>query len=400
MKKLIGTVLLLALLLVFTACQSAQNQTETTRSETETTVSSTVTGSSTTEAQTSSAETSTEKVAVSPYSVVDALGRTVEFQSVPERVIAMGHGGLKFYAYMMGQEKLIGIEHVETTEQTLNGQSLHRAYPEIRNIPLIGKGGPKFDPEYEVLVKAQPDVIFASYRFTKEEVDAFQEKVKIPVVALDPGHNGMVFSPKTMENFTIIGNTLQEQDRAKAIIDFMNAAKADLESRAGTIEQSPEVYFGGASFRGPQGILSTKAKFELLNLLNIKNIMDQHTEELSIMIDKEKLLSMNPEMILIDLSGKTPLLEDMEADPAFYRALSAFENGKVYALLPYFTYGMNFDTAILDMYYIGKTVFPDQFKDVEIDQKAEEIYTFFVGKNVYSEMLERYPEAFQPFTLK
>ena len=63
--------------------------------------------------------------------------------------------------------------------------------------------------------------------------------------------------------------------------------------------------------------------------------------------------------------------------------------------MPYFTYGMNFDTALLDMYYMGSLAHPDKFSDVDISAKAAEIYTVFVGKDVYNDLLGTYPESFK-----
>ena len=85
----------------------------------------------------------------------------------------------------------------------------------------------------------------------------------------------------------------------------------------------------------------------------------------------------------------------MKAEPDFYKSLAAFKNKKAYYIMPYFTYGMNFDTAVLDMYYIGVVTHPEQFKDIDIKAKAAEIYTLFVGKDVYQDLLKTYPESFK-----
>ena len=47
------------------------------------------------------------------------------------------------------------------------------------------------------------------------------------------------------------------------------------------------------------------------------------------------------------------------------------------------------------MYYIGVVTHPEQFKDIDIKAKAAEIYTLFVGKDVYQDLLKTYPESFK-----
>ena len=374
---------LLGVAFLLTACSGAkQTASEAQSSETQTTV-----------AQTSSSQE--EAKSGESYTVVDITGREVSFDKVPEKVIALGHGTLKFYTYVAGPDKLIGIEEAEKTGHTVTGQSIHYAYPKLRELPTIGKGGAKFEPDYELLKYSEPDVIFIAYENTKEELDELQSKLEIPVVGLGAGMNGKIFEEDTYNTFEIIGKVMKMEDRAEKINSFLKEVQEDLAKRGGDISESPKTYIGGCSYRGAQGILSTRTHLDLFDAPKVYNVMDELTEEKNAIIDKEKLVEINPELILLDLSGKELLDEDMQADPNFYKSLDAFKNKKAYYIMPYFTYGMNFDTALLDMYYMGSLTHPDKFSDVDIVAKAAEIYTVFVGKDVYNDLLGTYPESFK-----
>ncbi len=374
---------LLGAAFLLTACASTkQTASEAQSSEMTTTV-----------AQTSSSQE--EAKSGESYTVVDITGREVSFDKVPEKVIALGHGTLKFYTYVAGPDKLIGIEEAEKTGHTVTGQSIHYAYPKLRELPTIGKGGAKFEPDYELLKYSEPDVIFIAYENTKEELDELQSKLEIPVVGLSAGMNGKIFEEDTYNTFEIIGKVMKMEDRAEKINSFLKEVQQDLEKRGGDVSESPKTYIGGCSYRGAQGILSTRTHLDLFDAPKVYNVMDELTEEKNVIIDKEKLVEINPELILLDLSGKELLDEDMQADPNFYKSLDAFKNKKAYYIMPYFTYGMNFDTAILDMYYMGSLAHPDKFSDVDIAAKAAEIYTVFVGKDVYNDLLGTYPESFK-----
>jgi len=52
---------------------------------------------------------------------------------------------------------------------------------------------------------------------------------------------------------------------------------------------------------------------------------------------------------------------------------------------PYNSYNTNYETVLADAYFIGKTLYPDRFADVDPVEKADEIYTFFVGKPVFAD---------------
>jgi len=46
--------------------------------------------------------------------------------------------------------------------------------------------------------------------------------------------------------------------------------------------------------------------------------------------------------------------------------------------------------VLADAYFVGKVLYPDRFADIDPVQKADEIYTFFVGKPVFSQMNSQY----------
>ena len=48
--------------------------------------------------------------------------------------------------------------------------------------------------------------------------------------------------------------------------------------------------------------------------------------------------------------------------------------------------GMNISYALLNAYWAGIVLFPEEFSDVTIEDKAAEILTFFLGENTYSAM--------------
>lgn len=86
----------------------------------------------------------------------------------------------------------------------------------------------------------------------------------------------------------------------------------------------------------------------------------------------------------------------MQNDPA-YRTLTAVNEGRVYGLLPYNWYTQNYGSILANAYFIGKLLYPDRFADVDPAAKANEIYTFLVGKPVFKDMDSMFQNlAFKP----
>ncbi len=127
-------------------------------------------------------------------------------------------------------------------------------------------------------------------------------------------------------------------------------------------------------------------------MVNVKNSAGQaglqHAD-----ISKETLVSADPEFIFIDV-GTMQLpdggaITELSTNPAF-SSLSAVKNGKVYGILPYNFYSTNYESVLADAYFVGKTVYPDRFADIDPQVKADEIYTEFVGKPVFATLNANY----------
>lgn len=329
-----------------------------------------------------------------PITIKDSYEREITFEKSPEKAICIGPGALRLYTYVMNGEKLIAVEDTEKGE-SVNPYIM--ANPEIKELQTAGPGGPRNEPDAENLSYLEPEVIFSTYGASKEDLDQLQEKIGVPVVGIGFGKE-TIFEPETNESIENIGKIMGKSDRANEVVSYMEGIKEDLEKRAGKMDDSPKTYIGCIGFRGAQGILSSRSKFNLFQAVNVKNIVDEITEERNIMLDKEKLLELNPEIIFLDLDGESILQNDYKNDPNFYNTLNAFKENKVYALMPYNNYHTNIDTSLIDMYYIGSIIHSENFKDVDIAKKASEIYTSLLGKDVYEEMLNKYPKSFKEYS--
>jgi iron complex transport system substrate-binding protein len=105
----------------------------------------------------------------------------------------------------------------------------------------------------------------------------------------------------------------------------------------------------------------------------------------------------NPDVIFVDAGGYGLIKEDFKKKPQFYQGLKAFQNDRVYVLLPYIYYVANVGTAMADAYGAGKVLYPDRFNDIDPPEKADEIYGFLVGAPVYKEMTRDFGGLLKPF---
>jgi len=336
----------------------------------------------------------TEPPASQEISVTDMLGRTVTLPAPAKRVVAIGPGALRLYVYAGNLEYVVGVEGMETGD--VSGKPYMLANPDLAKLPVIGQGGPNNAPDAEKLLTVTPDVIFSTYATDATAADELQAQTGVPVVAVSYGGFGItsIFGEKIQNSLLLIGQVIGDTSKAEQANTFIQQTQADLEKRTKDIPDAdkPSVYVGGLGAKGTHGIESTQGQYALLDVIHAKNVVDETGKSGSVMIDKEKLLEWNPDLLFIDQGGYAAVLEDYQKNPDFYKALSAVQNGQVYSQLPYNYYSTNIDTAIADAYFLGKTIYPEAFADVDPAQKADEIYLGLLGKALYALMAEKFGE--------
>lgn len=341
---------------------------------------------------TSNTKSDTKK-ADEKITVTDMLGREVTLKNGVAKKIVCNDFSLRFYCYVGNVDKVVGVAEREKKGDKRRPYAM--ANPSLANLPSIGEKG----DNYEKILELKPDVIFTSST-DKAIVDKMQEKAGIPVVAVSYGKS-TIFDEDIYKSLKLIGKVIGEDKRAKEVVDYMEKCKKDLNDRTKDIPDSKKTtaYAGALAWSGSHGIESTRENYPLFNAVNAKNVVQGIGKDGPVMIDKERLLQWNPDKIFIDLSSLNLVQDDYKKNPDYYKALSAFKNGEIYSQLPYVWCDVNVDTAMADAYYIGKVLYPEKFKDIDLDKKANEIYKFLVGKELYQEMVKN-DSGFRKITLE
>lgn len=325
--------------------------------------------------------------------VTDMAGRHIQAPFNPKRILCLGPGTLRLIVYLQAESKVAGVEDME--KMSPDGRPYWLAHPELKKLPRCGPGGPSGinkKPDLETILSLMPDVIFTTYMEDKMASD-IQNTLGIPVVVLSFGEHA-TFDSAVYRSLKIAGSILDRKERAEDIVTFIESLRKDLLKRTGKIPESekPSVYVGGIGYRGKFGIESTEQSYIPFKWVNADNIAERVKASTGshVFMDKEILLKFNPEIIFLDCGGLPLVEDDYKKRPEYYRALSAFNNKKVYTLFPFNWYATNIGTALADAYTIGKILYPGQFKDIDPERKTDEIYKFLVGTPVYNKMKKDY----------
>jgi iron complex transport system substrate-binding protein len=320
--------------------------------------------------------------------LTDMTNRTVTLDASPERVIGVGAGALRMLVYLNASEMVVAVDERDRQPMTAGAPGMpsgeDRPYllanPGLADLPTAGRitGDP------ELIMARQPDAVFVTFT-TAKDAQTLQEKAGVPVIALvtgDLGANRAAF----YKSLRTMGEALGREERAEEVLAYINATVDDLQRRTRDIPagERPRAYVGGVAFNGAHGFLSTDPAYAPFMLLGANNVAASTGAVGQVMIDKEKLIEWNPDVIFID-EASAALVEADLRDPVL-GSLEAVKAGRVHGVMPYNWYANNYDTVLADAYFIGKTLYPEQFADVDPAQKADEIYRELDGGSAYGGM--------------
>jgi iron complex transport system substrate-binding protein len=65
----------------------------------------------------------------------------------------------------------------------------------------------------------------------------------------------------------------------------------------------------------------------------------------------------------------------------------AVKNNKLYTMLGYNYYYTNVEIALADCYYAGTVIYPNEFSDINPEEKANEIFSYLIGSDTYYQEL-------------
>ncbi|MEM1897046.1 MAG: ABC transporter substrate-binding protein [Ignisphaera sp.] len=340
--------------------------------------------------------TAKERLEENYISIVDFVGRNVTIKTSISRIVAIGPGVLRLVAYLNAVDLVVGVEEAEHQWSRI-GRDYAMAYGDIFiNLPVVGPGGPRSPPDPEKIRAVKPDLVLMSRAYVElYNPDRLAEEVGAPVVVIDYGEAGYLDIDAFKSTLRFLGKILNREDRAKELCSYIDQIVIDLRNRVIGIMSKPTVYVGAVSYKGRQPFTSSQIAFPPLTLIDTPSIVDSLDNRRGfISLDFEYILQKQPDVVFIDLNNLDVVLNDFNKDRQKFCSLNAFKNGRVYSILPYNYYHTNVATALVDAYYIGKTLYPERFSDIDPEQKADEIYKTFLGKEIYRMFLEGFGRGF------
>ena len=337
--------------------------------------------------------------------VTDMIGRQVEI--IPgnySRVVCIGAGALRMYSYIGDVSLLAGVEDIDNTtlsERPMMFDSVARpyvlAYGETFNtLPSCGVGGPMAQAaEAEKILSCNPDIVISEFEDV-EKSDALQAQLGVPVITLSTGAKG-VFDDKFYGSMDLLGKVFAEEEKAAELVQYVKDEAAAISSRVADIPEAekPSVYICGLGNWGTTDHLMTAENYISFEIAGVKNVVSDLGIQGIGPIEEEKFVELGQQMdmIIMDAAAVKNIKPLYAEDPTLFDTCKAWQNGEVYLEMAYNAYYTNYEIALINTWFIAKTVYPEAFADVDLTAKTNEVTTRFLGAEL-AEQIFACPSSF------
>ena len=392
MKRMLAFLCAAALLLTLAACGANQTPETTQAPATEAT-------------QGLATKIATDSCETSEIIVTDMIGREVTV--IPgnyKSVVCIGAGALRMYSYIGDVALLGGVEDIDNTtleDRPKMFDAVARpyvlAYGDVFNtLPSCGVGGPQAQTaEAEKILSCNPDIVISEYEDVEKE-DALQEQLGVPVITLKAGSKG-VFDDAFSGSMKLLGKVFDREEKAQTLVEFVKSEAAEISSRTASIadEDKPGVYVCGLGNWGTTNHLMTAENYVSFQVANVKNVLSGTGIQGVGPIEAEKFVEIGDSMdiMILDAAAVKNIKPLYQEDPTLFDTCKAWQNGEVYLEMAYNAYYTNFEIALINTWFIAKTVYPELFQDIDLTAKTNEVTKAFLGREL-AEQIFACPSSF------
>lgn len=318
--------------------------------------------------------------------VVDSLGREVEVPLEVNRIVALSNVP-RMVVFLGLADKVVGYSGMEPDKVTPQTAYAYAAKDIWADVPIVGTdAGGNTDYYPEQIIAVQPDVILCGY--AQEAAEQLYAQTGIPVVSVALGN---LFQEDYNEALRLIAKVCGVEDRAEEVINYINTCLEDLDARTRDIpdDEKPSCLSAAATFKGAHGIEGVRVNDQVLAAVNANDVTAGQAEgEKSMEVDLEQILAWNPDFIFCDYGGVKLVQNNAAENPDFFAQLTAYNNNQIYQYPSSTSYYSNVEIPLANSYFVGKLLYPEQFADIDVTEKANEIFKFFLGVDNYMEILE------------
>lgn len=314
--------------------------------------------------------------------VTDQLGHEVTLPDRISRAVVLQHHSLDAIVQLDAQDQVVGVP---LKWEGLLGKGFARLAPEFAGLSTPGN---LTEVNMEELLALEPDVVILTHYAPEEMVDQISEAglpvVQIGFLDIPPSERGKrnpviadertAYTDGLLNAVTLIGEVFDKKDNAVELNAEIMKNRKIIEERTANLpdEQRTRLYMANPDMNTYGTGKYTGVVMELAGGHNVASEVHGYAK-----VEMEQVLGWNPEMIIVQ-DRYSEVLDQIATDPA-WATMPAVVNGKVY-LTPEYVKPWGHPTpesVALGELWMGKTLHPDLFTDIDMDRLAQDYYRRF-----------------------
>jgi len=302
--------------------------------------------------------------------VVDQLGREVELDGTPEKIISSYYISTSLLINLGVQDKLVGIEAKAKTREMYK-----KVAKELIDLPAVGTSK---EINIEECANLNPDLVIIPTRL-KEFIPKFEE-LKIPVIAIEP---------ETLDQFKetvkLIGKAVGKEEKANKLVNYYDDTISKVKELNKNLTEKQNVYLAGSD-----SVLKTCTSKMYQNYMfevcGGENVTKELTDGYWTTISVEELVKKNPDVIY--MVGYASYSKDDILKDERLKGVNAINNNKVY-VFPSTLEAWDYPTpsSMLGILWLENNLHPDLYSKEDYIKDAKEFYKEFYDIEVSEEEL-------------
>lgn len=302
--------------------------------------------------------------------ITDMAGRTV---TVPEKIdsVYSTNPASAIYIYTLEPDKLLGWNY------ELNDLEKSIILKKYHSLPNFGMGDVV---NYEAVIEAKPTIAINAGVIndaTKSECDTLQEKLGIPVIAVDADLS------KVPDAYRFMGKVFHDEKKAEKLAKYAELTLDDISEVKVNDKKKIKVYYGNekdsletAPKKSPHGKI-----IELANRINVADL--EFGNGGRVKISAEQLLAWDPDVIILNGEPKANMsgysaADALKKNPVFAN-LKVVKNDRVYGTpnAPFSWLDRpNASNRIVGLRWLTAKLYPNEIK-YDVDKEVKKFYDLF-----------------------
>ena len=282
-------------------------------------------------------------------------------------------GSVTTILYMLAPDKMIGWNSLNGTQKYMP--------PKYQKLPVLGggQGQGQQNANYETIIAKSPDIVFTGHSGDNDTINKLQQRFgSIPILDVEGDNNLTSIVPA----IKFMGYVLGEQTQSDELINFYNKVLNQVNSTVSTIpdSQKKKVYYA-RSADGLTTFAPDSPQTQLINICGGKSVVQSPVASGGMGVSMELILQWNPDVIITS----SPQFYDSVYSNPLWQNINAVKNKQVY-LTPQDPFnwfesppGAN---TIIGIPWTAKVLYPDKFKDMDLNDLTKEFYSKFYHYNL------------------